>query len=84
MSILCIYGYYLKILYQMYIVEYLSGRVGEIFKIIVKEKFNISHSYVNRLRWLRKLWFDYQKIRQLAMSFNKFHPFLKKLRSISQ
>ena len=73
LSILCIYGYYLEIFYHMYIVEHLSGRVGETFKVIVQEKFNISNSYANRLRWLGKLWFEYQKIGQLAMSFNKFY-----------
>jgi len=76
---LCIYGYYLEIFYQMYIVEYLSGRVSTTFKIIVTEKFNISNSYANRLRWLGKLWFDYQKIGLLAVSFSKFYSHKKEV-----
>lgn len=70
---LCIYGYFLEIFYQMYVIEHLSGRVPQTFKTIIQEKLNISSSYANRLRWMGKLWNDYRKIGQLAMSFNKFY-----------
>lgn len=37
----CVYGYYLELFYQIYIVEFLTGKVTSSFKQILKENFSI-------------------------------------------
>ena len=71
----CVYGYYLELFYQTYVVEHLSGRVPQNFKVILKENFDISESYGCKLRWLGKLWNEYSKIGQLSMRLHQFYSY---------
>lgn len=78
----CVYGYYLELFYQTYMVEYLSGRVPQTFKVILKENFNISDSYGRRLRWVGKLWGEHGKIGQLSMTLNEFYSHRQQVDSL--
>ena len=78
----CVYGYYLELFYQTYMVEYLSGRVTQTFKVILKENFNISDSYGRRLQWVGKLWAEYGKIGQLSMTLNEFYSHRQQVDSL--
>lgn len=51
----CVYGYYLELFYQTYLIEHLSGRVPQTFKVILKENVGISDNHGCKLRWLGKL-----------------------------
>jgi hypothetical protein len=69
----CIYGYYLELFYQTFVIEHLSGRVTQTFKVILKENFGISDTHGCKLRWLGKLWNRYPKIGQLSMTLSQFY-----------
>jgi len=78
----CMYGYCLELFYQTYVIEHLSGRVTQTFKIILRENFGISENYGCKLRWLGRLWNQYPKIGQLSMSLSQFYSYRKQVDSL--
>lgn len=51
----CVYGNYLELFYQTYVIEHLSSRMFQTFETILKENFGISDTHGRKLRWLGKL-----------------------------
>lgn len=78
----CIYGHYLELFYQTYVIEVLSGRMSQTLKVILKDNVNISDTLGCRLRWLGKLWNLYAKIGQISMTSSQFYSHKRQVDSL--
>jgi len=78
----CIYGFFL----EKFIIEHMcnraKGRTNLNNKVILKKEFNLSESYVRKLRWLGKLWSKHSKIGNLCISFSTLYNFKEQLETI--
>lgn len=75
-----IYGYFLHLLCQKYINEYICGRSESTLQTILTEQISISVSYANHLRWIGKLGQRYKKLQCISLSL---YELIKKQRLIT-
>jgi hypothetical protein len=75
-----LFGYFLHLLCEKHFNEYVCGEKRSTLQTLLADHTSISISYANRLRWIGKLGYRFQKLEYLSLSL---HELFKKQRDIT-
>jgi hypothetical protein len=75
-----LFGYFLNLLCVKHFNEYVCGGKRSTLQTLLADHIGISISYANRLRWIGKLRYRFQKLKYLSLSP---HELFKKQRDIT-